>query len=108
MSDRRLRLHDIFCNILSCPGHGEKCRVYFQPPSSVEMKYPAIVYALNDVENAFANDGVYLSKRQYSVTLIDRDPDSSFVESLLQVPTCRFNRHYKKDNLNHYVFEIFF
>ena len=72
------------------------------------MKYPAIVYALDDIENTFANDGVYLSARKYSVTVIDSDPDSSLVGKVASMPTSRFNRHYPKDNLNHDVFEIFF
>jgi hypothetical protein len=98
----------MLCEILSCPVKGENCRAYFQPPASVQMKYPAIVYGLNDVENTFANDGVYLSAKNYSVTVIDKDPDSELVDKVLSIPTCRFDRSYKKDNLNHYVFEIFF
>lgn len=35
--------------------------VYYQPPESVKMNYPTIVYALEDIENTFADDGVYLS-----------------------------------------------
>ena len=54
---RRLKLHNALCDILSCPNKGPECRAYFQPPSSVKMKYPAIVYALDDIENTFANDG---------------------------------------------------
>lgn len=73
-----------------------------------KMKYPAIVYALDDIENTFANDGVYLSARKYSVTVIDSDPDSSLVGKVASMPASRFNRHYTKDNLNHDVFEIFF
>ena len=72
------------------------------------FNHPAIVYALDDIENTFANDGVYLSARKYSVTVIDSDPDSSLVGKVASMPTSRFNRHYPKDNLNHDVFEIFF
>ena len=105
---RRLKLHNILCTILSCPVQGLECRAYFQPPSSVKMKYPAIVYALNDIDNAFADNMVYLSARKYSVTVIDSDPDSSLVGKVASMSTSKFNRHYTKDNLNHDVFEIFF
>lgn len=105
---RRLKLHNILCTILSCPVQGPECRAYFQPPSSVKMKYPAIVYALNDIDNAFADNMVYLSARKYSVTVIDSDPDSSLVGKVTSMSTSKFNRHYTKDNLNHDVFEIFF
>lgn len=105
---RRMKLHNILCDILSCPDKGLECRAYFQSPTSVKMKYPAIVYALNDIDNAFADNMVYLSARKYSVTVIDSDPDSSIVGKVASMPTSKFNRHYTKDNLNHDVFEIFF
>lgn len=82
--------------------------VYFQPPASVEMEYPAIVYGLENIENSFANDGVYSSIRKYKVTVIDEDPDSAIVDKVSSLPTCRFNRHFKSDNLNHDVFIIHF
>ena len=108
MSNRRLLLHDILCGILSCPTEGIECRCYFQPPESVKMKYPAIVYGLDDIENTYANDGVYLSKRRYAVTVIDKDPDTILVQEVTNLPMSRFDRHYKKDNLNHYVFQVYF
>ena len=51
---RRLKLHSILCGILSCPERGKECRAYFQPPASVSMKYPAIVYALK-ISDAVGN-----------------------------------------------------
>lgn len=84
----------------------ESRNVYFQPPNSVKMKYPAIVYGLEDIENSFANDRVYLSKRKYSITVIDEDPDSEIVGKVSQLPTCRFSRHFESDNLNHDVFTL--
>ena len=105
--NRRLMLHNLLCGVLSCPTSRDNSRVYFQPPSSVRMNYPAIVYALDDIENTFANDGVYLSTKKYSITVIDSDPDSKLIEKVSALPTCRYNRHYTKDNLNHDVFEIF-
>lgn len=82
--------------------------VYFQPPESVKMKYPAIVYALEDIDNAYADNGVYSSYRKYSVAVIDEDPDSPFIDTVAALPTCRFNRHYTSDNLNHWVYSLYF
>ena len=82
--------------------------VYYQPPESVKMNYPAIVYALEDIENTFADDGVYLSNRRYGVTVIDIDPDTSLVQKVTNLPMSRFDRHFKKDNLNHYIFNVYF
>lgn len=100
--NRRLELHNILCELLG------SSNVYFQPPETIKMKYPAIVYELNDIESKHADDGVYLSKREYLITLIDKDPDNEFVGKVSSIPTCRFNRHYQSDNLNHYVFTVFY
>ena len=72
------------------------------------MNYPAIVYALEDIENTFADDGVYLSRKKYLITVIDKNPDNVFVDKVAALSTCRFERHYTSDNLNHYVFIIYF
>lgn len=82
--------------------------VYFQPPESIKMNYPAIVYALEDIENAHADDGVYLSYKRYSVTVIDKNPDSLFIDKVAAMPTCQFNRHYNSENLNHWNFSLYF
>lgn len=96
----RLQLHEELCSILNTR------HVYFQPPESVKMKYPAIVYSLDDIKNSYANDGVYLSKRKYLVTVIDGNPDSHIISKVAVLPACRFNRQYTNDNLNYYVFTL--
>ena len=98
----RLNLHEELCTIL-----GSK-NVYFQPPESVRMTYPAIVYSRSRIENTFANNTVYMQKNGYEVTLIDPNPDSPFVEALSKFPMCRFDRHFKSDNLNHYTFTLYY
>lgn len=102
MPDRREKLKQILRGIL-----GTK-NTYFQPPESVQMQYPAIVYSLSDMPSLYANDGVYLTVRKYSVTVIDKDPDSRLPEKVAALPTCKFDRHYKADNLNHWVFTLHF
>ena len=82
--------------------------VYFQPPDSITMKYPAIVYSRNSIRNRNANNGVYNQDISYSVTVIDKNPDSEIVTKVSQLPMCRFDRHYKADNLNHDVFTLYF
>lgn len=94
----RLELQAVLERVLGSPN------VYFQPPASIEMDYPAIVYGLEDIENSYANDGVYSSKRKYNLTVIDEDPDSTIVDRVASLPTCRYNRHFESDNLNHDVF----
>jgi hypothetical protein len=81
--------------------------VYFQPPASVRMQYPAIVYSLDSIEKMHANDDMYKSMTAYSLTLIDKNPDTEFLASLLKLKYCRFVRFYTADNLNHWVFTLY-
>lgn len=98
----RLELQAIFEDLLGSRN------VYFQPPESMKLSYPAIVYSLSNIENDHADNGVYLSNRQYTATVITKDPDSDLIEKMRWLPLCRFDRHYKSDNLNHYVFSLYF
>ena len=82
--------------------------VYFQPPASVRINYPAIVYTRSDIDNTFADDSVYMQSHFYEVTVIDEDPDSKIVEAVSKLPTCRFSRHFTSENLNHDTFIIYY
>lgn len=100
--NRREELHEILCEALGSRN------VYFQPPESIKMKYPAIVYSRDDIDNSFANDSVYMQSLAYSVTVIDSDPDSEIVDKVSKLPRCQYDRHYKSDNLNHDMFTIYY
>lgn len=82
--------------------------VYFQPPSSVRMQYPAIIYSRKDIEKRPADDRTYHKLPSYEVILIDKNPDSKYVEKIFDLPYCSFDRHYESDNLNHDVFTLYF
>ena len=82
--------------------------VYYQPPASVKMKYPAIVYSRDDINNIFADNEVYKQEHRYSITVIDSNPDSVHVENISKIPRIQFNRHYVSDNLNHDVFTLYY
>ena len=81
-------------------------RLYFQPPESVRMTYPCIRYELEDLPARRADNSAYTIHLQYSVTVIDKDPDSVYPERILNMPMCMFDRFYTADNLNHWVFRI--
>jgi hypothetical protein len=106
--NRRLLLHEALCNILECPSTGSNCRAYFQPPATVHMKYPAIVYSLESIDGVHADDTNYLANKRYSLTLISSDPDTSLVDAIMKLQTARFDRAYTSDNLNHYIFEVYY
>lgn len=82
--------------------------VYFQPPQSVVMKYPCIRYNLYDVNNVHADNKVYLQHRGYQITVIDRDPDSEIEKSVSMLDGIRFNRAYQADNLNHWIYILYY
>ena len=80
---------------------------YFQPPESIRMNYPAIVYSLETIDKLHADDSAYKLYTAYSVTLIDKDPDTKFLAPILSLPYCSFDRFYRADNLNHWVFTLY-
>lgn len=82
--------------------------VYFNPPESVRMQYPCIVYERDDIEPKYADNGVYGLFYRYQLTVIDEDPDSEYVEKVALLPQCRFVRHFIIDNLCHDIFTIYF
>lgn len=98
----RLNLDAIFEELL---GSNE---VYFQPPASVKMQYPAIVYRRYRINNEHADDSVYTQSLEYEVIVIDRDPDSEIVMKVSRLPRCGHERHYTADGLNHDVFKLIY
>jgi hypothetical protein len=104
----RLQLQTLLENLLPAYKEDEDTHVYFQPPASVNMLYPAIRYSLKDIANEHADDIAYIQSRCYDVMVIDEDPDSSIVTSVAAIPMCSFDRHYTADNLNHWTFILYF
>jgi hypothetical protein len=98
--DRRLLLHQALKDI--CPN------VYFQPPTNVQMEYPAIVYERGRADTKFADDLPYSRTPNYSLNVISKNPDEAILEELAVLPMCAHERHFVVDNLNHDVFSIYF
>lgn len=98
----RLELHELLCEKL-----GSR-QVYFQPPESIRMKYPAIVYELDRIEHVPADDSKYFNLRRYAVKYISRDPDNKVIDDILEVPYSSFDRRFIIDNLYHDCFNIYY
>lgn len=96
----RVKLQTLLENILGSRN------VYFQPPENIQLKYPCIIYELDNLKHRYADDSVYFQSDIYSITVIDKDPESSIVDKVSLLPTCRFDRQFKSDNLYHTVFTI--
>lgn len=108
MTDRRLELQAKLEQILG------SSNVYFEPPTSTRMRYPAIVYSRNDLRIHHADNHLYVGKVAYQVTYISDDPDAgaysgnNVFERLAELPLCRFSRHYTMDNLHHDTFNLYY
>lgn len=98
----RLELHEVLCSILGSRN------AYFQPPASIKMKYPAIVYKRDTIVNSQANNEVYKQANKYQLIVIDQNPDSEIVQKISKLSRIRYDRHYVSDGLNHDVFTIFY
>ena len=96
----RLELQTLFEGIL-----GSK-NVYFQAPATTLMKYPAIRYSLSKIKSKRADNRRYTKETAYQVILIDKNPESPYVQSLLNIKYCEFDRAYTAENLNHFSFII--
>lgn len=97
---KRLELHSKLIEIL---GSGN---VYFQPPPTMEMKYPCIVYQRSPDAIRYADDKCYSVKRKYTITVIDKNADTDIPDRLCDELRCRTDRFFTSNNLNHYIFEI--
>lgn len=100
--DDRLALHAELCEILGSNN------VYFQPPETIKMVYPCIVYSRQNIQTRYADDKPYNINKSYQLTVIDRDPDSRIIDKLLALPMCSHNSHFVVDNLNHDTFTIYY
>lgn len=86
----------------------ESKNVYFDPPASVQMKYPAIRYTRKSIDKLVANDATYRLLKPYELIVIDKRSESPLIDKLLALPYCSHDRHYKADNLHHDVFTLYY
>jgi hypothetical protein len=96
----RLQLHNVLEEITE--------HVYFQPPTNIDLAYPSIIYERAGSHLEHADNRLYRHLKQYQVTVIDRNPDSDLPDKVEELPLSKFDRFYTADNLNHYVYNLFF
>lgn len=80
--------------------------VYFQPPESVKLKYPCIIYDLSEIRPEYANNSVYNIHDAYSITYITRKADDMNLAKVAMIPCVRHDRTYMSDGLYHHVFYL--
>lgn len=98
--DRRLELQEILENTLGSRN------VYFQPPATVKLKYPCIIYHRSSLNQRYADNKTYLITPRYDITYISKTVDDLMVEKIAALPMCRYDRYYAADSLHHDTFTI--
>jgi len=84
-------------------------KVYFQPPESTKLLYPCIIYELSDISSMGADDINYLNIFSFSLTVIDKDPESNIPHEILSISdpfVATFDRFFTTDNMNHWTFTL--
>lgn len=102
MESSRLELHAKLVALLGSN------HVYYQPPESIKIEYPAIIYERSGIPVVYKDNIQYLKRYKYQITVVDKDPDSEIVEKVSSMKYCRFYRHFAKDGLNHDIFTIIY
>ena len=83
--------------------------VYFQPPESVRIEYPCIIYQRSTGDTTYADDLPYMFTKRYQLTYISKDPDDGMVDKIAKAyPYIRMDRHFTSENLNHDVFDLYY
>lgn len=103
--DRRLALDAKIRKILGTNN------VYFEPPSSLKMKYPCIRYSRSRIDTRHADNKVYLGRQRYEIIAIYKDADSDLADRILfndEDLVLTHDRHYVADELHHDVFTTTF
>ncbi len=101
--DKRIELHDKLTDLI-----GNR-NVYFQPPASVQLSYPCVIYSLGVGDIKRADNSVYTYTNRYEIIFIYKRPNMEILEQMLSTfPMCSVSRVYVADNLNHYAFNLYY
>lgn len=83
-------------------------QVFFQDPGNYRMAYPAIIYKISSLDTKHADNVPYSQTWQYEVTVMDRSPDSAVSKEISRLPKSSFSSFYTADQLNHFIYNLYF
>ena len=86
----------------------ESKNVYYQPPESLKIKYPAIIYSKSRIDKRSADNTSYITTNCYELTIIDKRQDNEVINKLLKLPMCSHSSHFISDGLNHDVLTLYY
>ena len=99
----RLELHEELCEILGSRN------VYFQPPESIKLQYPCIVYDPAYVNIHRADNKAYRMTDKYNVRYITPNADDiKYHDILTHFETVAFDRYFRSDGLHHYTISLYY
>lgn len=75
--------------------------VYYQPPETLKISYPAIIYSKSNITKTHADNKGYRMNTRYNIIVVAQRPDHPVIQKLLELPYCSYDRRYISDNLYH-------
>lgn len=101
--DRRQKLHEELKRVTGIKN------VYFQPPESIKLKYPCVIYSKQPFRTVRANNTAWINNRPYRVVIVCSDGDNKFAEMLLNgFKYCSYDSRYISNNMYHDSLTIFY
>ncbi len=101
MEERRIKAWNIFVGILGSEN------VYFDPPESAKIEYPAIIFSREKIWKTEADNVGYLFNDRFEVKFIRKTESGDIVDKLLMLPYCEHNRSYKASDMYHDAFTFY-
>ena len=99
----RLEFHEKLCTMLGSRN------VYFQPPETVKLSYPCIVYSRNDDYVRHADNTGYMAVDCYRVQIIAKDPAFELFETFTSKwQYVRQEPPFTADNMNHHNYTVYY
>ena len=108
MARPRHELQTLLEDIMSKYTNDSNQHVWFQPPSSVYLAYPCIIYNLAGKDTLHADDIKYRTLNKYTLTAINHDPEASFLADLEELKYCAYDRCFSIDGLYHTTYTLYF
>lgn len=83
--------------------------VYFQPPESLKLKYPCIIYRRSKPQVYHADGFPYSITNGYDLTVIQTKSDTTISDELIRtLPMCTYDRSYNQNNLYYEALHLYF
>lgn len=103
ITEKRIALGDELKQIIG------NSRTYFEPPESVKLTYPCIVYKRSGGHTDYADNRLYRFKAKYIVSHIRKEPDGQLIEEMLgHFANSSYDRSFQVDNLYHDVYTLYY